>query len=115
LGLFDVLLEELDGKHWIKLIVASGSEKPYYVRKQGMSPRGCFIRIGSAAEPMPERMIEQLFATRTRNSIGRITAPRQKTEKGSFRNCCSRQGEFGGDTHREGEKTGLGRKPVHAI
>ena len=77
LGLFDVLLEEAEGKQWIKLIVASGSEKPYYVRKQGMSPRGCFIRIGSAVEPMPERMIEQLFATRTRNSIGRITAPRQ--------------------------------------
>ncbi|MDQ8206860.1 hypothetical protein QEH52_05030 [Coraliomargarita sp. SDUM461003] len=43
-----------------------------------MSPRGCLIRIGSAAEPMSERMIKQLFATRTRNSIGRITAPRQE-------------------------------------
>lgn len=77
LGLFDVLLEESPAGTWIRLIVASGSEKPYYLRKQGMSPRGCFIRIGSAAEPMPERMIEQLFATRTRNSIGRIRAPRQ--------------------------------------
>lgn len=77
MGLFDVLLEETDGKAWLNLIVASGSEKPYYLRKQGMSPRGCFIRIGSAAEPMPERMIEQLFASRTRNSIGRIVAPRQ--------------------------------------
>ena len=77
LGLFDVLLEESPAGTWIRLIVASGSEKPYYLRKQGMSPRGCFIRIGSAAEPMPERMIEQRFATRTRNSIGRIRAPRQ--------------------------------------
>ena len=62
LGLFDVILEEVEGLSRIKVIVASGSEKPYYVRKQGMSPRGCFIRIGSAAEPMPERMIEQLRA-----------------------------------------------------
>ena len=42
-----------------------------------MSERGCFVRIGSASEPMPVRMIEELFARRTRNSIGRIKAPRQ--------------------------------------
>ena len=77
MGLFDVLLQHTDGKNWIKLIVAGGSEKPYYLRKQGMSPRGCYIRIGSAAEPMEQRQIEQLFATRIRNSIGRIAAPRQ--------------------------------------
>lgn len=77
MGLFDVLLEQHAGKAVICIIVASGSEKPYYLRRQGMSPRGCFLRVGSATEPMPERMIEQLFASRTRNSIGRIAAPRQ--------------------------------------
>ena len=77
LGLFDVLIEETEGSTWIKLLVASGSEKPYYLRKQGMSPRGCFIRIGSATEPMTERQIETFFAQRTRNSISRIVAPRQ--------------------------------------
>ncbi len=77
LGLFDVLLEEEGGKSWIKLIVASGPEKPYYLRKHGMSPKGCFIRVGSAAEPMAERLIEEYFSKRTRNSIGRIAAPRQ--------------------------------------
>jgi predicted HTH transcriptional regulator len=77
LGLFDVLIEESEEKTWIKLLVASGSEKPYYLRKQGMSPRGCFLRIGSATEPMPARQIEALFAKRTRNSISRIVSPRQ--------------------------------------
>ena len=77
LGLFDVLVEENEGSPWIKLLVASGSEKPYYLRKHGMSPRGCFLRIGSATEPMPERQIETLFAKRTRNSISRIVSPRQ--------------------------------------
>lgn len=77
LGLFDVLIEKSEGSTWIKLLVASGSEKPYYLRKQGMSPRGCFIRIGSATEPMTERQIETFFARRTRNSISRIVAPRQ--------------------------------------
>ena len=31
LGLFDVLIEEIDGNKIIKLIVAGGYEKPYYI------------------------------------------------------------------------------------
>jgi predicted HTH transcriptional regulator len=77
LGLFDVILERREGKQIIKVIIASGSEKPYYLRKFGMSEKGCFMRIGSASEPMPLRMIEDLFARRTRNSISRIRSPRQ--------------------------------------
>lgn len=42
-----------------------------------MSEKGTFIRIGTAAEPMPVRMIESLFAKRTRNSIGKIKSPKQ--------------------------------------
>ena len=77
LGLFDVIAEERDNKKIIKIIMASGPEKPYYIAKKGMSEKGCFIRVGSAAEPMPVRMIEDLFAKRTRNSIGKIVSPRQ--------------------------------------
>lgn len=72
MGLFDVVVEMHEGKYIVKIIVASGSEKPYYLSKMGMSTRGCYIRIGSAAEPMLERMIEDLFARRIRNSIGTI-------------------------------------------
>jgi predicted HTH transcriptional regulator len=77
LGLFDVIHENHDGKDVIKITLASGSEKPYYLRAKGMSEKGCFIRIGSASEPMPLRMIEELFAKRTRHSIGKIKSPRQ--------------------------------------
>ncbi|WP_080803748.1 RNA-binding domain-containing protein [Desulfamplus magnetovallimortis] len=77
LGLFDVIHENRDGKDLIKIIVASGSEKPYHLRKYGMSEKGCFIRIGSASEPMPTRMIEDLFSQRTRNSLSRIRSIRQ--------------------------------------
>jgi len=77
MGLFDVVIEEKEQKKIIKVILASGSEKPYYIAKKGMSEKGCFIRIGSAAEPMPVRMIEDLFAKRTRNSIGKIISPKQ--------------------------------------
>jgi predicted HTH transcriptional regulator len=77
MGLFDVVSEEKEGKTIIKIIVASGSEKPYFKRKYGMTEKGCYLRIGTAAEPMPQKMIEELFASRTRNSIGKIKANRQ--------------------------------------
>lgn len=77
MGLFDVSTENIDSKDVIKITLASGTEKPYYIKKLGMSERGTFIRVGTAAEPMPVRMIESLFAKRTRNSIGKIKSPRQ--------------------------------------
>ena len=77
MGLFDVVIEKWEDKELIKVIVASGSEKPYFKKKYGMSDRGCFIRIGTAAEPMPQARIDKLFSTRTRNSIGKIRSYRQ--------------------------------------
>ena len=77
LGLFDVVIEERENKSIIKIIVASGSEKPYYIKKYGMSEKGCFIRTGTAAEPMTHPMIDRLFAKRTKNSLGKIESNRQ--------------------------------------
>lgn len=77
LGLFDVVKERKEDKDIIKIIVASGQERPYYIKKYGLSVKGAFIRVGSAAEPMSVRMIENLFAKRTRNSIGKIKSTRQ--------------------------------------
>jgi predicted HTH transcriptional regulator len=69
LGLFDVIHELRNGKDLVRIVLAGGSEKPYYLRKYGMTEKGCFIRVGSASDPMPARMIEELFAKRVRNSI----------------------------------------------
>ncbi len=77
MGLFDVLAEEKASKKIIKIIVGSGSEKPYFKKKFGMTEKGCFIRLGKAAEPMPQQLIDKLFSSRTRNSIGKIKAHRQ--------------------------------------
>ncbi len=77
LGLFDVVNEKREGKNIIKLIIAGGYEKPYYIKKKGMSDKGCFLRVGSAAEPMPVSMIEDLFSKRTRNSLGKIVSNKQ--------------------------------------
>ena len=60
MGLFDVLIQKIDDVEVIKIFLASGSEKPYYKTKYGMSTRGCYIRVGTAAEPMPTDMIERI-------------------------------------------------------
>jgi len=77
MGLFDIVQEVKEGCQILKITILSGPEKPYYLRKQGMSEKGCYLRVGSAAEPMSNRMIEDLFAKRTRSSLRKIKSPRQ--------------------------------------
>ena len=77
LGLFDVTVETIDNKEIIKVIISSGTEKPYYLRKKGRTPERCYIRIGSSKERMTERMIEEMFARRIKNSLKEIESPRQ--------------------------------------
>ena len=62
MGLFDVKIEEIDNIPVIKIFIASGSEKPYYKTRYGLSEKGCFMRVGTAAEPMTNEQIEDLFA-----------------------------------------------------
>jgi predicted HTH transcriptional regulator len=77
LGLFDVRIERYEEKPVILVTVAAGMEKPYYLKRYGMSEKGCFLRVGSASEPMPLRVIDDLYASRTRNSISLIRSTRQ--------------------------------------
>lgn len=77
MGLFDIIVEEKEGKEILKVILAKGHEKPYYLRKFGMSSKGCFIRVGSATEPMDKRQIEDFFSKRIRDSISKIKSNRQ--------------------------------------
>lgn len=78
LGLFDIVVEKIDNKNVIRIIITSGTEKPYYLRKRGMTPEGCYIRVGSSVERMTNKMIEDLFARRTRNNLKELEAPRQE-------------------------------------
>jgi predicted HTH transcriptional regulator len=77
LGLFDVIAEKMDGKTIIRIVVSSGMQKPYYIRKRGMTEAGCFIRVGASAQPMTETMIERLLAHRQTNTLSTMAVPRQ--------------------------------------
>ncbi|HCX62593.1 MAG TPA: transcriptional regulator, partial [Clostridiales bacterium] len=77
MGLFDVTTLKKEGKDIIKVVISSGPEKPYYIRKYGMSPKGCLIRVGTTVQQMTKEMIDTLYSKRIRNSLGRLISPRQ--------------------------------------
>ena len=77
IGLFEIGLESFQNKDVIHVIVSGGTEKPYYLRTHGMTPEGCFIRVGSSVREMTEKMILETFSSRTKLSLSRIPSPRQ--------------------------------------
>lgn len=77
LGLFDIVTEEIDNVSVIKILISSGLEKPYYIKRQGMSPNGCFTRMGTSSQPMSTVMIDDLYSKRIHNTLRNITSPRQ--------------------------------------
>ena len=77
LGLFDIVTEIVKGVPVTKIIISSGLEKPYYIKNKGMSPNGCFMRLGTSTQPMPTTMIDELYAKRIHTTLRNIPAPRQ--------------------------------------
>lgn len=69
LGLFDVIVEVKDDKNIIKVVISSGTEKPYYLRKKGRTPEGCYLRVGSSKERMNFEMIDNMYARRVKNTL----------------------------------------------
>ncbi|MCH4153989.1 MAG: putative DNA binding domain-containing protein [Saccharofermentans sp.] len=77
LGLFDIVTEVVEGVSVIKVLVSSGLEKPYYIKSQGMSPTGCYTRVGTSSQPMTTTMIDDLYARRIHTTLRNILSPRQ--------------------------------------
>ena len=78
MGLFTVSPKSGEnGKVYFIMQIASGLEKPYYINKYGMSKRGCFIRIGTQNSPMPQAMIDSLYARRSLHTLHNVVSPRQ--------------------------------------
>lgn len=77
LGLFDIITEVINNVPVIKILISSGLEKPYYIKKNGMSPNGCFIRTGTSSQPMTTSMIDDLYSKRIHTTLRNILSPRQ--------------------------------------
>ncbi|HJJ39083.1 MAG TPA: putative DNA binding domain-containing protein [Methanocorpusculum sp.] len=70
-----ITTETKNDKIVILLKIEPGLEKPFYLNKYGMTPKGCFKRIGSAVEPMNISQIESILSKRVRNSLRNISSP----------------------------------------
>ena len=77
LGLFDIISENVDGIMVTKIVVSSGLEKPYYIKSKGMSPAGCYMRLGTSTQPMTSTLIDELYAKRIHTTLRNIPSPRQ--------------------------------------
>ncbi len=77
LGLFEIRTELVEDAVVVKVVVCSGTEKPYYIKNKGMSPSGCYMRIGSSSQPMAQNMIDEFYAKRIHTTLRSVIAPRQ--------------------------------------
>jgi len=75
LGFFEIIAEKQNDKDIVHFKVASGNVKPYYIKKKGMCPEGCYIRSGSSSIYLTEKQIFDMFSKRVRTSIRNIESP----------------------------------------
>lgn len=52
---------KMEGKTVIKASVSIGTERPYYLRKEGLRPSGVYVRRGSACFPLNEAGIREMI------------------------------------------------------
>ena len=77
IGLFEVNVLIYNAKHYIKIEVASGIEKPYYVKKYGMSSKGCYIRIGTQTSQLSQKEIDKLYSRKVKHTLSNMISPKQ--------------------------------------
>lgn len=52
---------EKDNKYIVKITVSTGTERPYYLAKDGLKPKGVYVRRGSASVPVNEAGIREMI------------------------------------------------------
>lgn len=52
---------EIEDKQVIEINVATGTNRPYYLREKGLKPGGVYVRKGSSAQPMTEEGIREMI------------------------------------------------------
>lgn len=75
LGLFEIVTPPSNDH--IQIIVSGGNQRPYYIKKYGMCPEGCYIRVGTSVEKMGEELILTLFQKRDKRTLRTILSERR--------------------------------------
>mgnify|MGYP002711239019 CR=1 FL=1 len=95
IGLFEIVTSRK--KDYIQIIISSGNQKPYYIKKYGRCPEGCYIRIGSSAEKRSEERIFSLFQKREKRTLTNIESDNQNLTFNYLRNRYTEAGFDVGD------------------
>ena len=66
--MFNVDVETKNNKNYIIINIAQGYQKPYYLKKYGMTPNGCFTRMGSETVKLDQNSINSLYSRRVINT-----------------------------------------------
>lgn len=53
--------QQEDGKTVVKVTASIGTERPYYLKQNGLTPNGVYVRIGSASVPVNEVGIRRMI------------------------------------------------------
>lgn len=53
--------QQEDGKTVVKVTASIGTERPYYLKQNGLTPNGVYVRIGSASVPVNEAGIKRMI------------------------------------------------------
>ena len=53
--------QQEDGKTVVKMTASIGTERPYYLKQNGLTPNGVYVRIGSASVPVNEAGIRRMI------------------------------------------------------
>jgi len=76
-GLFTNKILTKNDKQYILISLSSGVQKPYYIKKYGMSPKGCYVRKGATSIPMHQSDIDNLYKNRINCNIQSRKSPIQ--------------------------------------
>ena len=87
---------ERDGKTIVKTTVSVGTERPYYLAKEGLKPKGVYVRRGSACVPLNDTGIRQMILETSGKSYEESRSLNQAlTFEALQREFSSRKLEFG--------------------
>ncbi|MBP5092118.1 MAG: putative DNA binding domain-containing protein [Bacilli bacterium] len=95
LGLFEIVTPD-NGEH-VQIVISGGNQRPYYIKKYGMCPEGCYIRVGTSVEKMSEEMILSLFQKRDKRTLRNIVSDNQNLTFNYLRNAYQEKGFDVGD------------------
>lgn len=102
IGFFEIVVDIKEDKNVIHIIIASGNEKPYYIKKYGMCPLGSYIRVGNGCVQLTEKQIFNLYSKRIRTSLMNIISPQQELTFTQLRIYYEEKGyEFTDNTYKQ--------------